>query len=131
LPNHVKTHALQVSGTCGPGAQLSFVSNHITSFYRLLKISVRFPLGCSQLVRVYLLMCLDPSALTTGLPPGTSLLSMLSPNDYLIGDDATLTLDLNQPVMIKGTWLKAHVVNADAFAHTVSAIFTLEEILES
>lgn len=130
MNNQVKTHALQVSGTCGPAAQLSFVSKHITSFYRLRQISVRFPSGCAQLVRVYLMMCLDPSALTTGLPPGTSILSMLSPNDYLLGDDCTLTMLINQPVMIKGTWLKAHVVNADAFAHTVSALFTLEEILE-
>ena len=126
----VHTHALQVSGPCGPGAQLSLVSKHITSLYRILEISVHFPSGTDNLVQVYLLLCQDPSSLTTGLPPGTSILSMLSPNDFLVGDDITLTLPIDLPVTVKGTWLKAHVVNNDAFAHNISAFFTLQEILE-
>ncbi|GAH28694.1 unnamed protein product, partial [marine sediment metagenome] len=86
----LRTHALQVSGSCGPAAQLSLVSKHITGLYRILEISARFPAGCAGEVRVYLMMCQDPSSLTTGLPPGMSILSMLSPNDYLVGDDVTI-----------------------------------------
>lgn len=130
METEVQTHALQVSGTIGPAAQLSLVSKHITGMYRILEISARFPAGCAGLVQVYLMLCQDPSSLTTALPPGTSILSMLSPNDYLVGDDLTLRLDINQPVMVKGTWLKAHVVNADAFPHTISVLFSLEEIME-
>ena len=130
MNEEVLTHALQVSGPCGPTAQLSLVSKHITSLFRILQVSVNFPSGTDNLVRVYLLLCQDPSSLTTGLPPGMSILSMLSPNDFLIGDDITLTLPINLPVTVKGTWLKAHVVNNDAFAHNISAIFTIEEILE-
>jgi len=130
METQLQTHALQVSGSCGPGAQLSLVSKHITGMYRILQISVRFPAGCLRLVRVYLMLCQDPSALTTALPPGTSLLSMLSPNDFLVGDDVTLPLDINLPVMVKGTWLKAHVVNADAFPHTISVLWSLKEIME-
>lgn len=130
MPLELRTHALQVSGTCAPGAQLSLVSKHITFMYRIDKIFVRFPAGCDGLVRLYLLMCLDPSSPTTGLPPGTSLLSTLSPNDYLLGDDHSVTIDINLPVRIKGTWLKAHIVNSDGFPHSPSAIFTIQEILE-
>jgi len=126
----LQTHALQVSGTCGPAAQLSLVSKHITGMYRILEIAVRFPAGCAGEVRVYLMISQDPSSLTTALPPGMSILSMLSPNDFLVGDDVTLRMDINQPVMVKGTWLKAHVVNADAFPHTISVLWSLEEIME-
>jgi len=31
---------------------------------------------------------------------------------------------------VKGTWLKAHIVNGDAFPHTISVLFTIEEIME-
>jgi len=130
MKSQLQTHAVQVSGTCGPAAQLSFVSQHITGMYSIRQISTRFPAGCGGLVQVYLMLCQDPSALTTGLPPGTSLLSMLSPNDYLVGDDVTLALDIDLPVMVKGTWLKAHIVNGDAFPHTISVLFTIEEIME-
>jgi len=130
MESQLQTHALQASGICGPGAQLSLVSKHITSLYRVRRISTRFPAGCDGLVRVYLLVTQDPSSLTTAIPPGMSILSMLSPNDFLVGNDTTLTLDLDLPVTVKSTWLKAHVVNGDAFPHNISALFTLEEILE-
>jgi len=130
MESQIQTHSLQATGTCGPGAQTSFVSKHITSAYRVRRVSVHFPLGCAGFVRVYLLVTQDPSSLTTGLPPGMSILSMLSPLDFLIGDDVTLTLHLDLPVTVKSTWLKAHIVNADVFPHHPSAVFTLEEILE-
>lgn len=98
--------------------------------YRILDISARFPTGCAGLVHLYLMLCQDPSSPTTGLPPGTSILSMLSPHDYLLGENVTLTLKIDLPVRVKGTWLKAHVVNTDANAHSVSVLFTLEEIME-
>lgn len=125
-----RTHALHLYGSCGPGAQLSLVSKRITFLYEILDISVSFPEGAGHLVDVRLLVSFDPQSFTDRIPPGTSILSMLSPNDYLAGDDILLSLPINLPVLIKGTWLKAHIVNNDAFPHTISALLTLKEMEE-
>ena len=125
-----RIHALQITGICGPGAQQTFISRHLTLTYRIDTVSVYFPAGCRSLVQVYLLLCPDGETFTDRVPPGTSLLSMLSPQDYLLGDDRTLTLDINFPVTVKGTWLKAHIVNEDAYPHTFSVLFTIQETEE-
>jgi len=125
-----RTHAIQVSGTCPALSQLALVSQYIAAMYRIVTITVHFPAGCAGLVRVYLFVALDPSTATAAPPPGTSILSMLSRNDFLVGDGVTFTLDINLPVGVKGTWLKAYVVNADAFPHRPIALFTIQEMLE-
>ena len=129
-PFVARTHALQIAGTCGPEAQTTFRSRHITCTYRIDTVSVYFPAGCRSLLQIYLILAQDPQWFTDRVPPGTSLLSMLSPVDYLVGDDRTLSLDINLPVAVKGTWLKAHVVNADAYPHTFSVLFTIQETQE-
>lgn len=126
----LRIHAVQVTGPCGPGAQTSLVSNHIPAMYRIMTVSVNFPTGCAGLVRAYLFVSIDPTIFAVTPPSGTSILSMLSRDDFLVGDGVTITLDILLPVPVKGTWLKAHIVNADAFPHNVSAIFTIQEMLE-
>lgn len=129
LPTHkLMTHPLQLVGPCGPGAQLSLVSQHLTFAYTIENISVRFPLGAGNLVRVHLFLSFDPSSPTTGLPPGTPLLSWLSPNPYLLGDDCVITLPMSYNVLMRGTWLKAHIVNTDAFPHTLSVLLAIKEL---
>ena len=126
----VRSHPIQLIGSCGPGAQLSLVSKHITLPFYLNTMSVHFPIGCGNQVRVYLFLSYDPSSPTTGLPPGTSILSFLSPNDYLLGDDCVLTIHPRLPVPERSVWLKAHLVNADAFPHTISVQIYITELPE-
>lgn len=124
------SHPLQLVGSCAPLSQVSLVSQHITFAYRILKISVTFALSTDFLVQVYPFLCADPSSPTTALPPGTPLLSWLSPNPYLLGEDCVVSLTLDLQVPRRGTWLKAHIVNDDAFPHTISVLMTLQELEE-
>lgn len=126
----VRSHPIQLVGSCGPGAQLSLVSKHITLPFYLNTMSVHFPTGCGNQVRVYLFLSYDPSSPTTELPPGTSILSFLSPNDYLLGDNCTLTIHPRLPVFERSTWIKAHLVNADPFPHTISVQIYITELPE-
>lgn len=126
----LRTHALQVSGPVGPGTELSLVSHHIPAMYTINTISVNFPAGCAGLVRVYPYVAFDPQVFTSRPPSGASILSMLSRDDFVRGDNINIILQIHLPVHAKGSWLKAHVVNTDAFPHNVSAIFTIQEILE-
>jgi len=126
----VRSHAIQLIGPCGPLAQRSLISKHISLPYILNTMTVHFPAGCAGLVRVYLLISEDSSTPTDALPPGTSVLSFLSPNDYLEGDDVTIELHPAIPVPQRGTWIKAHVVNADANVHTISVQIYITELAE-
>jgi len=121
-------HPLQLVGPCGPLTQLSLVSQHITFAYTIQNITVHFPPGAANLVQVYPFLSLDPSSPTSDLPAGTPLLSWLSPNPYLLGDDCVIPMQINLKVPTRGTWLKAHVVNADAFPHTISLVFAIKEL---
>jgi len=128
--SEARSHAIQLTGPCGPLTQRSLISKHITLAYTLNTLTVNFPAGCAGLVNVYLLVCEDASTPTDHLPPGTSLLSFLSPNDYLQGDALTIELHPAIPVRQRGTWIKAHVVNTDANVHTISVQAYITELLE-
>lgn len=121
-------HALQVAGTCPPLAGLTIASQHITFAYRISMISVNFGPATDLLVHVHPFLCLDPSIPTAAQPAGNPLLTYLSQFPYILGDDDTFELPMDFLVETKGTWLKLWIVNADAFPHTVSAIFTLYEL---
>jgi len=118
---------MQLVGTVGPGSQLCLVSQHITFAYRLRSGEIHFPLGASNLVQVYPFLSFDASAPTTELPAGTPLFAWLSINPYLVGDNAQIEFPIDLPVQVRGTWIKAHIINTDVFAHTISALFTIQE----
>jgi len=118
---------MQLVGTVGPAAQLCLVSQHITFRYRFRSAHIRFPLGASNLVRVYPFLSLDDSAPTTERPAGTPLFAWLSANPYLVGDNCEVEFPIDLPVTVRGTWIKAHIVNTDVFAHTITALFTIQE----
>jgi len=118
---------MQLVGTVGPGAQLCLVSQHLTFAYRFRSGRIRFPLGASNLVQVYPFLSLDDSSPTTELPAGTPLFAWLSTNPYLVGDDCEVEFPIDLPVTVRGTWIKAHIVNNDVFAHTITALFTIQE----
>jgi len=118
---------MQLVGTVGPAAQLCLVSQHITFAYRFRSAHIRFPLGASNLVRVYPFLSFDASAPTTALPAGTPLFAWLSANPYLVGDNCEVEFPIDLPVSVRGTWIKAHIINTDVFAHTITALFTIKE----
>jgi len=129
LPIHrLMIHPLQLVGICPPLGQLCLVSQHITFRYTIKSIAPTFGPSTDYLVRVYPFLSFDPSAPNTALPAGTPLLSWLSPNPYLLGDDSSVSLNVNLDVNVKGTWLKAHIINEDAFPHTISVLITLQEL---
>ena len=121
-------HPMQLVGTCPPLAQLCLVSQHITFAFRIKYCTVNFGPSTDYLLAVHLFLSLDPSTPTTFLPSGTPLLSWLGPNPYLLGDDCVVNFPLSIIVPTRGTWLKAHLVNADAFPHTITALLSLEEL---
>jgi len=118
---------MQLVGTVGPAAQVCLVSQHITFAFRFRSAHIRFPLGANNLVRVYPFLSFDASAPTTALPAGTPLFAWLSANPYLVGDNCEVEFPIDLPVTVRGTWIKAHLVNADVFAHTITALFTIQE----
>lgn len=122
------THPIQLIGICPPLSQLSLVSQHITLAYTIKSLSVYFPAGCANIVQAYPFLSYDPESPTTRLPAGTPLLSFLSPNPYLLGDNITIDMEFNLTIHVRGTWLKIHVVNPDTFPHTLMALYTILEL---
>lgn len=119
---------MQLSGRVLPLSETTLVSQHLTFAYSIEEISIHFPEGCAHLVRIHPMICRDDSVSTSGLPPGTPVLAFLSPITYLTGDGITLTFRPNYIVATRGTWLKAHLENLDAFPHAPSILFTLRQI---
>jgi len=119
---------MQLVGTVGPAARLTLVSQHITFMFRLRSCTIHFPLGASHLVFCRPFISYDMSAPTTELPQGTPVLAWLSANPYIVGDNSEVSFPIDMPVLVRGTWIKLALDNWDAFAHTISAMFTLEEL---
>lgn len=90
-----------------------------------------FPPGCDNLVRLYLILSADPSVSASAIPIGTPILSFLSPNAFLIGDNISYPVDIDLPVLTRGHYLKLHIVNGDGFPHTPSALLTISELTET
>jgi len=124
------TLPLQLSGTVNAGAELTLASQRLSFAYVIDTLRVTFPSGSDHLVRVTPMLCFDDSRSTSGHPPGNFLLSFCSPDVYLLGDDTTIELPMNLIVGSRGTWLKCHLENADAFVHRISAVFALRELLQ-
>lgn len=127
LPEAVH-HAVQLTGLCPALTETTLVSNHITLSYFLVHFSIYFPAGCDNTVRCWPIIARDYSVSAAGRPPGTSIITPLSPLEYLVGDDIVIAFPLNLIVQERGTWLKLHVNNLDAADHRPLAIITIAEI---
>lgn len=130
-PESPMTLPLQLSGTVNPAAQITLVSRRLSFPYIIDSLSVSFPIGADHLVRVTPLLSLDPSVSTAGPPPGNFLLSYCSPDVYILGDDASFFFPMNLHVPQRGTYLKCHLNNLDAFVHRITLVFALKEIMET
>lgn len=124
------TLPLFLSGTVNPGAETTLVSQRLTFAYEIQHLTISFPTGADHLVRVFPMLCQDPSVSTVGAPPGNRILSFCSPDGSVRGDDARLEFPMNLLVPQHGTWLKCHLENADVFVHRISAILSLREVME-
>ena len=125
------TLPLLLSGVVNPGAQTTLVSERLTFPYVIDHIRVVFPMGTDYLVEVTPILSLDPSVSLTGPPIGNRLFSYCSVSTFIVGDSATYEFSMSLHVPQRGTWLKAHLYNGDAFIHRIAAIFSLRELLES
>lgn len=119
---------LQLSDVCAPLAELTIVSQHITFAYRIRSISLHFGPNTDFLVRVAPLVAFDPSVSLDGLPSGTPLLAWLSTDPYLLGNDYVIDIGVDMLVKRRSSWLKAHIINDDAFPHTISVSWEIEEL---
>lgn len=122
--------AIQLTDTIPALSELTVASNRITSAFEILQFAIHFPSGCDNQVRAYPLLCFDKYISTSGVPPGTSLLSPGSPREYLLGDAVTLTVITGRIVIERGAVLKCHFNNLDAFSHNPVIIFTIREWFE-
>lgn len=129
-PQTAMTLPLQLSGIVNPAAQTTLVSQRLTFAYIIDSLTVSFPIGCDHLVQVTPLLSLDPSVSIVAVPPGNYLLSYCSPTVYILGDDATFQFPMNLQVDQRGTYLKCHLKNLDAFIHRVTIVFALRELME-
>lgn len=124
------TLPLLLSGTVNPGAHRTLVSELLTFSYVIDRITVVFPIGSDHLVQVTPILSLDPSVSLTGPPIGNRLFSYCSVATFIVGDSATFDFPMSLHVPQRGTWLKAHLYNGDAFMHRIAAIFSVRELLE-
>jgi len=130
-PESAMTLPLQLTGIVNPAAHRTLVSHRLSFPYIIDKLLISFPLGTDHLVEATPLLALDPSASTAAVPVGNLLLSYCSPETHVLGDDASFLFDMNLHVPQRGTWLKLHLYNGDAFLHRITAIFSLTELMET
>jgi hypothetical protein len=126
-PPEAQRSAIQLYGSVLPLAEKTLSSDRITYAYILLSLTIRFPAGCDNMVLAYPLIALDPYISTSGVPPGTNLLSQSTPYPYIVGDNLTLQIPTGRIVVQRGTYLKVHIKNTDSFTHTLTTVFTLQE----
>lgn len=125
---HAVQHAVQLTGLCPALTETTLVSNHITLSYHLRHFSIYFPAGCDNTVLCWPIIARDFSTSASGRPPGTSIITPLSPLEYIVGDDVIIAFPLNLIIQERGTWLKLHVDNQDGNDHRPLAIITIEEL---
>lgn len=121
-------HSLVFSGTVASNAQNSFAgSNKIPWRSVARRVVFQFSPGMMGLVFAGFFADTTNSVSTTGIPPGTSLLSQYG-NARTINGVEQLELVLSEPI-VAGSYLKLYVNNTgDATDATMTAIIELEEV---
>lgn len=125
------TLPLLLTGIVNPGAHRTLVSERLTFPYVIDSITISFPIGADHLVEVTPILSLDPSVSIVAPPVGNFLLGFCSVTPSIVGDAATFHFPMSLHVPPRGTWLKAHLYNGDAFIHRVTVIFSVRELLET
>lgn len=123
------TLPLLLTGIVNPGAHRTLVSERLTFPYIIDSITISFPIGADHLVEVTPILSQDPSVSIVAPPVGNFLLGFCSVTPSIVGDDASFRFPMSFHVAARGTWIKCHLYNGDAFMHRVSALFSLTEIL--
>lgn len=125
MGNALTAHVLTLTLTCPPLSERVACSKHITFPYVIDTITVHFPPGCEHFVLARIFLSPDSETPTTGIPTGTNLQTFLSQTPWISGDDEAILLGMAISVRDKGSFLKLHLENDDAFAHTITATITL------
>lgn len=121
-------HVLSFYGTVGIGAVNTFVSQGLRFPYVIERIRVKFALGHIGLVQHRFFVSPDSDVVVAGVPNGLNILAQYGNVDYVLGDDDVMEMYDQTVVNEAGTWLKVCVYNADAVAHTINVLITIDDL---
>ncbi len=112
---------LPFAGTVPAGGELTLVSQHLKFPYTIKSLHSSFALGNDRTTQIRFFRSPDDSTPATGQPSGTDLLLQHGQVPYLVGDDEQKTFPHEFPVLERGSFLKVHAINSDAFPHFVDS----------
>jgi len=117
---------LMFAGTCPARGEVTLVSQRISRPFRTRRFSVRFPVGCINLLAVSFYMAQDDEAPAAGRPSGISILQDYGQVGLVRGDGVQIVLDHVVAGVAAGAYIKVYASNGDFFDHAVDVDIEIE-----
>ena len=115
--------------TIGATAQLTILSDLISFPFVVRSILIDFSTDHINNVLHYVLLSTNRTTSTTSVPADTSAFTGLSGISYAIGDNREKRYFPNIEWRQTRSYIKVHVVNNNAYAVSVNATVTIEELV--
>lgn len=112
----------------GANTQLTIVSFRIPFPFKITHAEVTFRDDAANNLQVYILVANNRNTSTTGVPPDPNVFSQYSSTPYFIGEGVVQKADCNVQAPDGYYYLKVHGVNNNAYAQTINATVTIEEV---
>lgn len=114
--------------TIGATTQLTLVSNRVPFKYRVISAEIVFRDDAANLLQIYILVSGNTNTSTTGVPPDPNVFSQYSPSPYFVGEGVIKKAECSVQAPDGYPYVKVHAVNLNAYAQTINATVTIEEI---
>lgn len=116
------------NGAVGANAQLTLLSSRITFKYAVVATEVVFRDDAANNLQVYVLVSNNQNTSTTNVPPDPNVFSQYSPSPYFVGEGTIKRAECSVEAPVGYEFIKVHAVNNNAYAQTINATITLQEI---
>jgi len=121
-----KVQTISYFGVVGPLANLTLMSQKITSAFKVKRIRASFPSGVNRLMRLNFFLVGTPEAPTTRAPIGTNVLQSRGQVAFITGDDNVIEFDHEIISPDANKYVAVYAENADVFLHTIECQVTIE-----
>jgi len=114
------------AGTCLARGEVTLVSQRIVRTFRTRRLTIRFPLGCGNLLGLRFYLAEDSQAPASGVPSGISLLQDYGQVDTVRGDGVQIVLDHVVLSAAGGAYIKVYAANTDYYDHAIDVDVEIE-----
>jgi len=104
------------------------VSRRITYKFRILKITINFPVGTERFTHMLLFVSNDAQTANDVVPNGLNIFEMLADDPKLRGSGNTVEMDCDIEIKERGKYLHMYCLNVDTNAHSYTAVVEIENI---